>query len=225
MSMFGLPMGAQMAPQALGAVPAPQPFVWGAGGAQLTPDQLEAKQRIAAQLSQPDYSPVSSVYQGLGRFVNNIEGALQTKKLDKQQAAMGADQQRIIAALTSSGDHSAAVNAAYGSGSPAAIALADKVFALDHPKPVNNDTANDFNFYSQQLGPEAGQTFLHNQLDPIVTIPLPGGSTYVGPRSGMQAALGGGDPSSPQGAVPAAPVGKLTPIGGGPTQPASAGFR
>ena len=51
--------------------------------------------------------------------------------------------------------------------------------------------------------------------DPDVTLTLPNGQLYVGPKSGIQAALGGANPR---------PVGKLTPIGG-PTQPASGGFR
>lgn len=53
--------------------------------------------------------------------------------------------------------------------------------------------------------------------DPDVTLTLPNGQLYVGPKSGIQAALGGSAPK---------PVGKLTPINnGGPTPPASGNFR
>ena len=52
--------------------------------------------------------------------------------------------------------------------------------------------------------------------DPDVTLTLPNGQLYVGPKSGIQAALGGANPR---------PVGRLTPIEGGPTPPASGGFR
>lgn len=54
--------------------------------------------------------------------------------------------------------------------------------------------------------------------DPIVTITLPNGQMYSGPRSGIAAAMTGG------GQVPQRPVGRLTPIDGGPTPPASVGF-
>lgn len=232
MSMFGLPMGAQMAPDALGMTqtPTPQPFVWGAGGAQLTPDQLEAKQRIAAQLSQSNYSPVSSVWQGLGRVVDNVRGALQTKSLDKQQAAMGADQQRIIAALTG-GDQSATA-AAISSGDPALAQFGLKAYELAHkPAPAPSDFERRLIAGGIQPGtPQWAQMNLgaaQNIADPTVTIPLPGGQTYVGPRSGMQAALGGGGPvSSPSGGG-VQPPSTLPPDFdfGGPTQNASGGFR
>lgn len=46
--------------------------------------------------------------------------------------------------------------------------------------------------------------------DPVVTITLPNGQMYSGPRSGLaQAMMGGGQ-------APQQPVGKLTPINGGP---------
>lgn len=55
------------------------------------------------------------------------------------------------------------------------------------------------------------------QGDPDVFVTLPNGQVYAGPKSGLAAALTGG-------AAPTAPVGKLRPINGGPTQPASGGF-
>lgn len=53
--------------------------------------------------------------------------------------------------------------------------------------------------------------------DPLVNMSLPNGQFYSGPRSGLATALGGGT-------VPAAPVGRLTPIDGGPA-PAPGNFR
>jgi hypothetical protein len=54
--------------------------------------------------------------------------------------------------------------------------------------------------------------------DPIVTITLPNGQMYSGPRSGLATAMMG------RMATPQAPVGPLTPINGGPTPSASGGF-
>lgn len=58
-----------------------------------------------------------------------------------------------------------------------------------------------------------------NAPDPDVFITLPNGQVYAGPRSGLAAAMQGG------GQAPARPVGRLTPIQGGPTPPASGTFR
>jgi len=52
-----------------------------------------------------------------------------------------------------------------------------------------------------------------------ITTTLPNGQLYVGPRSGLAAALGAGTPQQPL-----KPVGKLRPVGG-PTAPQSGTFR
>lgn len=76
----------------------------------------------------------------------------------------------------------------------------------------------------QSMTPEQRQAYGQMKQagagDPDVTVTLPNGQFYAGPRSGLaQALMGGG--SAP---VKTAPRGKLTPVQGGPTQPASAGF-
>lgn len=80
-----------------------------------------------------------------------------------------------------------------------------------HPEPVNNDTKNDYEFILQQQGPEAAANYLKRVSDPDVTVPLPNGQVYIGPRSGMQVALGAGGSAQ----APVKPIGKLTPLGGG----------
>lgn len=86
--------------------------------------------------------------------------------------------------------------------------------------PPNNDTVNDYNFILQNEGPEAAKQYLQGRYDPVVNVPLGNGSMYIGPRSGMDAALRGG---APQG-VPDRPIGKLTPITGGDAGNGVGGF-
>ena len=81
-----------------------------------------------------------------------------------------------------------------------------KQWERDNPAPINNDTVNDYNFYRTQLGEDGANRWLANQTDPVVSIPLPWGQTYIGLRSGLGAATKGGDRASvgnsaPQGAI------------------------
>lgn len=55
--------------------------------------------------------------------------------------------------------------------------------------------------------------------DPEVFVTLPNGQVYAGPKSGLASALMGRAPA------PTKPIGSLTPLDGGPTPPASGGFR
>jgi hypothetical protein len=77
----------------------------------------------------------------------------------------------------------------------------------------------------QAMGPD--QRAAYEQIrkaqmgDPDVTVSLPNGQFYAGPRSGLSAALTGGMAPSE---TPTAPVGKLRPIGGA-TPRASGNFR
>lgn len=60
-----------------------------------------------------------------------------------------------------------------------------------NPKPVNNDTTADYDFRKRILGEDAAKDWLRSSGDPIVTVPLPNGQIYSGPRSQLSVALTG----------------------------------
>lgn len=50
----------------------------------------------------------------------------------------------------------------------------------------------EYEYILETFGPESAEQFKQSKLDPVVSIPLPGGRTYFGPRSGMAAQVGAG---------------------------------
>lgn len=227
MALLNLPAGVMDA----GAMAAPQApdqsFTWGQAGRRLTPEDIALQRKIAASLMQPDYSPISSPWQGLARVAGNLSGALDERRADRASEANMADQQRIAAALMGGaagtahpgtaadpGMSSGAAQSASGINPAIAEALASPYvddatrklamaqWERANPKPVNNDTIADYNFRTQTLGKDAADEWLRRGNDPFVNMSLPGGVFYAGPQSGIGAALG--QPSQPQ-AAPASP--------------------
>lgn len=84
-------------------------------------------------------------------------------------------------------------------------------YEAQHPKPANNDTANDYSFWQQHLSPEQFQQYVANKVDPPQYMNVPGVGLVQIPRGGPSAA-------------PTAPVGKLTPLGAGGPASGPGGF-
>lgn len=76
------------------ADPGPRsPFVWGAGGRRMTPEDIARERAIAARQMKSDYSPIAHWTQGLGRVADNVLGALRdrsARKAAERNAAEGA---------------------------------------------------------------------------------------------------------------------------------------
>lgn len=94
----------------------------------------------------------------------------------------------------------------------------------DNPKPISNDTVNDYNFRIQTLGKDAADEWLRNQGDPVVTVTLPGDRVYSGPRSGLAAALSGGASEGSGGPPPPERLPADFDFGGGGSSNATGGF-
>jgi hypothetical protein len=88
------------------ALPNPlQAFVWGAGGAQLTPEQIARQREIADALlaKAGDTSPVASWTQGAARIADAISGKIKESRLDKAEAANTTTNSGIAEALLKGG--------------------------------------------------------------------------------------------------------------------------
>lgn len=91
--------------------------------------------------------------------------------------------------------------------------LAQQEWERANPKPIVNDTVNDYNFRAQTLGEDDAKLWLKRSGDPIVNVTLPGNRFYSGPASGLQAALGAG--AAAPAPAPAPPGVTFTPLPAG----------
>jgi|GEM_PF-3475408 len=74
-------------------------FVWGAGGARKTPDQIAREREIASALmaNGMDFSPVGHWTQGLARVANAAAGAFKDYRAGKAEAQNAAESSNLIA--------------------------------------------------------------------------------------------------------------------------------
>lgn len=76
-------------------------FVWGAGGAQLTPEQIAERRKVAAALMQQgsDFSPVRSPWQGAARVAQAMLGGFEGAQVDAAEKTNAETNQQLVAAL------------------------------------------------------------------------------------------------------------------------------
>lgn len=139
-------------------------FTWGAGGRRLTPEQLAAEREIAQSMMKSNYSPVQNVWQGLGRVVDNVTGALDTRRLDKQADAQAAYSDQIMQSLLGGkGGDAAAAAMVDPYASKEVQGFAGKVWDRANPK---NDTVQDYNFWKAALPPDQFEQWIANRVNP-----------------------------------------------------------
>lgn len=169
-----------------GAIQQPEdPFVWSGGGAMITPDELARRREIADAQSRADFSPVAHWTQGLGRVLENVSGALETRKLDRLAEQSAARGQSVAEALVAGGTGQASVvaRALADPTLPREVRqLAELQFRAANKQPHVNDTEADMMLFDRRLGSGKGDEWLASKLDPIVNIPTPYGP-YFGPQS------------------------------------------
>jgi hypothetical protein len=75
------------------------PFVWGPGGAQMTPAQIAAQREIAQAMMArgSDYSPIKSGWQGAARVAEGMLGGLNAGQADRADAANASAERDMIA--------------------------------------------------------------------------------------------------------------------------------
>jgi soluble lytic murein transglycosylase-like protein len=80
-------------------------FVWGAGGAQLTPDQIAAQRKVAQAMMEKgmDYSPIQSPWQGAARVAQAMLGGFESRQADEAAKANQKAEADLLTGMFSGG--------------------------------------------------------------------------------------------------------------------------
>lgn len=199
------------------ALVAPEPFVWGEGGAQMTPAEVAARRKAGMDRMRAgaDYSPIGHWTQGLARVGEGILGGLEVAGARKDREKNDAADAEMRAALASREVNDEMIAAALlnPAASDATRGYAGMLMEARQPKaaaPTNIEKLMMARGIPRG-SPEWNETLsaaLANEVDPFVTFQGPT-MGYTGRQSGLAAAMGGGGQASgaSQGAVP--PVGAV----------------
>jgi hypothetical protein len=203
-------------------------FVWGAGGAQKTPEQMARDRALTDAMMKSDYSPVRSAWQGLGRVADQLLGAVESRKLDKQEAAAADRNASLTQALLSGQKGVAGQAIADPYVSPEVQKLAGMVYERENPKPLApTDLQSNYNWLTGMGRGDDANNLIGRATQNVQWITADNGDGTksiipIGPNGPMQ---GGGGPASTGQAAPPQTLPPDFDFGaGGPTQPASGGF-
>lgn len=95
-----------------------KPFVWGEGGAQLSPEQIAREREIAQALGVVDTSPVGHWTQGAARMVNALSGRLREGRANRAEQANTDYNRDLVQSLFGGGSFPGAPSTGGGSSQP-----------------------------------------------------------------------------------------------------------
>lgn len=208
MALLGIPQGAVQA--AASGFPINQqqtvnePFVWGEGGRRMTPEDIALQREIAERqrLAGADFSPVGSIWEGLGRVGQGVMSGIGQRDARRASEANAAESDAVLQALlsgeTSSEGGIDPVMAALANPniSEQVRGLAELEYKRRNPAPGKDPEAvvlariaNDPN--RPQAERVAAAERLTGINDPFTSL-IVGGNTVMGRQSQVQQALQGG---------------------------------
>lgn len=108
-----------------------QPFIWGRGGAKLTPEQIAREREIAEALGTVDMSPVDHWLQGAARLANAAVGRIKEGRANRAEQQNASFNQDIVSRLLS-GSTAAPTPAISGDTPAVATAPSASVEPMDY---------------------------------------------------------------------------------------------
>jgi spore germination cell wall hydrolase CwlJ-like protein len=138
------------------------PFVWGSGGRQLTPDQVEAEKKVANALMMKgmDYSPVQHWSQGAARVAQALMGGLDYSLADAAGKKNTAADKELLSTLLAGGaapsPTAPSASPAPASAPPAPAMTSNKVYDNNEPSPLDPPSGVDRDLLARTVLAEAG---------------------------------------------------------------------
>ena len=188
-----------------------KPFVWQRGGQRATPEQLAQQRQLAdyQRMAGADFSPVGSVWEGLGRVANGFLGGQRMRRADAEAERNAEEGRSVIEALLAPNTENRSASVAEALANPYLDPTVRK-FAAGEWERMNPKAPapTEFERMLANAGimpgtPEyanANRMAAERKYDPLINATLPGGNFYSGPASQLSAIMGGGDPASGAGA-------------------------
>lgn len=142
-------------------------FVWGDNGAQLTPEQIAARRKVAdaMALEAGDASPIRSAWQGVARLAKGVSAGLDYRAADRADKTNADANKEMIAALLGGGGASpvasvtssdASVPVAAVGPAPVAADTSGKVYRNDELTPMDMPSGADRDALIRTVYGEAG---------------------------------------------------------------------